>query len=86
VALTWSALGAQAFARGLALESCGCFGVHLGQPLRWWVLLEDVELIVWSVLVWRRIGAASLADPEAERARPERTPEAMGSVPASPRS
>lgn len=58
VALSWSILGAQAFARGLALESCGCFGVHLGQPLRWWVLLEDLELIMWSVLVWRRVGAS----------------------------
>lgn len=58
VALSWSILGAQAFARGLALESCGCFGVHLGQPLRWWVLLEDLELIVWSALVGRRVWAS----------------------------
>jgi hypothetical protein len=63
VALSWSILGAQAFARGLALESCGCFGVHLGQPLRWWVLLEDLELIVWSALVGRRVWASRPSGP-----------------------
>lgn len=49
VAVTWSVLGMQAFARGLDLDNCGCFGVHLGQPLRWWVLAEDVEFIA---LAW----------------------------------
>lgn len=45
VAMIWSALAVQAFARGLAVENCGCFGVHLGQSLRWWVLLEDAEFV-----------------------------------------
>ncbi|MGI8937369.1 MAG: MauE/DoxX family redox-associated membrane protein [Iamia sp.] len=54
VALLWSALGVQAFARGLALESCGCFGVHLAQPLRWWVLLQDAEFVALAVLSRRR--------------------------------
>lgn len=49
VASVWSILGAQAFARGLTLPNCGCFGVHLAQPLRWWVLLEDVEFVT---LAW----------------------------------
>lgn len=49
VAVGWSVLGAQAFARGIALDNCGCFGVHAAQPLRWWVLIEDLEFIA---LAW----------------------------------
>jgi hypothetical protein len=40
VAVTWTLLGTQAFVSGLPIDNCGCFGVHLGQPLRWSVLLE----------------------------------------------
>lgn len=54
VAVGWTILGAQAFARGLALDNCGCFGVHLAQPLRWWVLLEDAELIALAWWVRRK--------------------------------
>ncbi len=49
VAVAWSALGAQAFARGLLVPNCGCFGVHLAQPLRWWILVEDLEFVT---LAW----------------------------------
>lgn len=42
VSLTWTAMAVQAFSRGLVLDNCGCFGVHLAQPLRWWVLVEGV--------------------------------------------
>lgn len=49
----WSALAAQAFVRGLALDNCGCFGVYLAQPLRWWVLLQDAALLGYSVLLLR---------------------------------
>jgi hypothetical protein len=51
--MLWSALAAQAFARGLALDNCGCFGVYLAQPLRWWVLLQDAALLGYSVLLLR---------------------------------
>ena len=52
--LLWSALGVPAFARGLALENCGCFGALWRQELRWWVPLEDAYLLGLSVwLVWR---------------------------------
>lgn len=51
VAVVWSLLAVQAFARGLAVDNCGCFGVHLGQPLRWWVLVEDAELIALALWV-----------------------------------
>jgi len=53
VAVTWSVLAVQAFARGLALGNCGCFGVHLAQPLRWWILLEDVWFVGLAIWVWR---------------------------------
>lgn len=59
VALSWTVLGLQAFTRGLPLANCGCFGVHLGQPLRWWVLAEDgdfVALAVWVRRAERRAG------------------------------
>lgn len=51
----WSLLGAQAFARGLALENCGCFGVHLAQPLRWWILVEDIEFVALAWWVHRAV-------------------------------
>lgn len=55
VALAWSVLAVQAFARGLDLDNCGCFGTHLAQPLRWWVLVEDAQLVVLSSWVRRSV-------------------------------
>lgn len=49
VAAFWSILAAQAFVRRLEIDNCGCFGAYLAQPLRWWVLLEDVYMLV---LAW----------------------------------
>jgi hypothetical protein len=75
VAVLWTALAVQAFARGLSLENCGCFGAYLVQELRWWILLEDAEFLIlagfsaWAVgLRLRRrrrsvaTGEPSLAD------------------------
>jgi hypothetical protein len=56
VALFWSALAAQAFARGLKLENCGCFGAYLAQELRWWVLLEDAEFLLLAWWAGARTG------------------------------
>lgn len=53
VSVVWAALAAQAFARGLAIGNCGCFGSHLSQPLRWWVLVEDALLLVYAVVLLR---------------------------------
>jgi hypothetical protein len=56
-AVAWSAAGVEAFARGLALQNCGCFGTQLRQPLRWWVLLEDAEFLAlagWVLVQARR--------------------------------
>jgi hypothetical protein len=56
VAVVWGSLGTQAFGRGIALDNCGCFGVHLAQPLRWWVLVQDLELL--ALAWWVRAGTA----------------------------
>lgn len=53
VTLAWTALATQAFVRGLTIENCGCFGKHLGQSLRWWVLIEDAEFIALALWVLR---------------------------------
>lgn len=60
VAVFWTALASQAFARGLALDNCGCFGVYLGQSLRWWILVEDAEFLL---LAWWAGGRAGLPLP-----------------------
>ena len=67
VAIVWSALALSAFARGEAIENCGCFGVYLAQPLRWWVLLEDVEFLALGA--WVLLGARRSASPGSARAR-----------------
>jgi hypothetical protein len=57
VAIAWFALALTAFARGEGVQNCGCFGVYLAQPLRWWILVEDVEFValaVWVLLGTRR--------------------------------
>lgn len=57
VVMAWSALTLSAFVRGEALQNCGCFGVYLAQPLRWWSLLEDAGFIAlgaWVLLGRRR--------------------------------
>ena len=56
VALFWSALAVQAFARGLSLENCGCFGAYLVQELRWWILLEDAEFLILAAFSARAVG------------------------------
>lgn len=53
VAVAWSLLAAQAFARGVVLANCGCFGVHLGQPLWWGVLVQDGAFVAAAVRVTR---------------------------------
>lgn len=56
IAVVWSSLAAQAFARGLVVENCGCFGPYLAQELRWWVLLEDVYFLLLALLAARSLG------------------------------
>jgi hypothetical protein len=63
VAVAWTLLAVQAFARGLDVDNCGCFGAYLAQELRWWVLLEDgymLLLALWAaVSVGVRLPVAS---------------------------
>ena len=56
VALLWATLAVQAFARGLAVENCGCFGAYLAQGLRWWVLLEDAYMLLLALLAASSLG------------------------------
>ncbi|CAN5282763.1 hypothetical protein BH20ACT5_BH20ACT5_25310 [soil metagenome] len=53
VSVLWTVLAAQAFGRGLTVDNCGCFGVYLAQPLRWWVLIQDALLLLYSSLLLR---------------------------------
>lgn len=53
VAVFWSTLAAQAFARGLSVPNCGCFGIYLAQELRWWVLLQDAYMLVLAAFAAR---------------------------------
>ncbi|OII65578.1 hypothetical protein BJP40_01470 [Streptomyces sp. CC53] len=55
VAVVWAALAAQAFARGLVLDNCGCFGTYAAQPLRWYVLVEDALMLLYAWLLWRAV-------------------------------
>lgn len=55
--LLWALLATQAFVRGLTVPNCGCFGTYLAQPLRWWVLLQDALLLLYSGLLLRRARA-----------------------------
>ncbi|MBT2430015.1 hypothetical protein J7F02_31560 [Streptomyces sp. ISL-112] len=58
VAVVWSVLAAQAFARGLVLDNCGCFGTYAAQPLRWYVLVEDALMLLYACLLWRGLRRA----------------------------
>jgi Methylamine utilisation protein MauE len=49
MAAAWTLLAVQAFARGLDVDNCGCFGAYLAQGLRWWVLLEDGYLLLLAL-------------------------------------
>ena len=41
-----------AFARGLALPNCGCFGVYWPRPLTHWSIVEDLVLTAWTVIFY----------------------------------
>lgn len=53
VAVAWAGLAAQAFARGLTVDNCGCFGRFLIQGLGWFVLLQDALLLLYAGLLLR---------------------------------
>ncbi|MGP3951405.1 MauE/DoxX family redox-associated membrane protein [Streptomyces sp. 7N604] len=51
VSLIWSTLAVQAYARGLAVENCGCFGVYLPQSLSWIVLAQDALVLLYAAVL-----------------------------------
>lgn len=54
VTAAWGVLALQAFVRRRNVPNCACFGRFMRQPLRWWVLLEDVAFVglaVWHLRV-----------------------------------
>ncbi|MBT2366117.1 hypothetical protein J7E88_12560 [Streptomyces sp. ISL-10] len=67
VSLVWSLLAVQAYARGLGVDNCGCFGIYLTQRLSWFVLFQDaLTLLYAAVLIHsaRRAPAPSHTDRE----------------------
>lgn len=59
VSLVWSGLALQAYARGLVVPNCGCFGNHLIQRLSWLVLLQDALTLVYAAVLVRASRTAS---------------------------
>ncbi|MDI3406230.1 MauE/DoxX family redox-associated membrane protein [Streptomyces cavernicola] len=53
VSLMWSGLAVQAYARGLTVDNCGCFGNYLTQQLSWPVLVQDALALLYAVLLLR---------------------------------
>lgn len=70
VAAVWTVLAAQAFARGLVVPNCGCFGRWLTQELRWWVLFEDAEFVFLAGWVLWREHSTSVTGPVREEMAP----------------
>lgn len=69
VSLVWALLAVQAYARGLTVTNCGCFGTYLAQPLRWFVLVEDALMLLYAWLLLRaaRRGPHAPAEPTSDR-------------------
>lgn len=53
VSLVWSVLAVQAYARGLTVANCGCFGGYLSQRLGWFVLVQDALTLLYAGLLLR---------------------------------
>lgn len=77
VAMLWAALGVRAYARRLAVDNCGCFGVYLTQRLTWFTLAQDGLLLVYATIMIRgglrarhTRSAAATGTPMKEMTRP----------------
>ncbi|OEV29301.1 hypothetical protein AN219_17250 [Streptomyces nanshensis] len=53
VAVAWAVLTVQAYARGLTVANCGCFGSYLTQSLSWVVLVQDGLLLLYAAVLLR---------------------------------
>jgi len=76
VSMVWSLLAAQAYARGLGVANCGCFGIYLTQRLSWFVLLQDALTLLYAGLLIHsaRRSLASVAAGREEAGRDVRVP------------
>ncbi|WP_327311943.1 MauE/DoxX family redox-associated membrane protein [Streptomyces sp. NBC_01235] len=59
VSVVWTVLAVQAYARGLAVDNCGCFGNYLTQRLSWFVLLQDGFTLVYAAVLLRTTRTAA---------------------------
>ncbi|GAA3783981.1 MauE/DoxX family redox-associated membrane protein [Streptomyces chiangmaiensis] len=66
VSLAWSGLAVQAYARGLPVDNCGCFGNYLTQRLSWFVLLQDALTLVYAAVLVHTARAASARESAGE--------------------
>ncbi|WP_028812526.1 MauE/DoxX family redox-associated membrane protein [Streptomyces flavidovirens] len=53
VSVAWTVLAVQAYARGLTVDNCGCFGIYLTQRLSWFVLLQDALPLFYAAPLFR---------------------------------
>ncbi|MBT2478482.1 MauE/DoxX family redox-associated membrane protein [Streptomyces sp. ISL-94] len=53
VSVVWAVLAVQAYARGLTVANCGCFGIYLTQRLSWFVLFQDALTLLYAGLLLR---------------------------------
>ncbi|MFE3329694.1 MauE/DoxX family redox-associated membrane protein [Streptomyces sp. NPDC059176] len=53
VSVVWTVLAVQAYARGLTVDNCGCFGIYLTQRLSWVVLVQDAATLLYAALLFR---------------------------------
>lgn len=51
VSVVWTGLAVQAYARGLTVANCGCFGIYLRQRLSWFVLLQDALTLLYAAVL-----------------------------------
>ncbi|MFJ4014396.1 MauE/DoxX family redox-associated membrane protein [Streptomyces sp. NPDC090026] len=63
VSVVWTVLAVQAYARGLAVDNCGCFGTYLTQPLSWIVLVQDAATLLYAGLLFRSARRAPAPSP-----------------------
>lgn len=70
VSVMWTFLAVQAYARGLAVTNCGCFGIYLSQRLSWFVLAQDALTLLYAGLLLR--GARRAPGAPAEHGAPGR--------------
>ncbi|MCZ4102845.1 MauE/DoxX family redox-associated membrane protein [Streptomyces sp. H39-C1] len=65
VSVMWAALAVQAYARGLTVANCGCFGVRLSQPLSWIVLVQEALTLLYATVLLRAARRARADTPQA---------------------